>query len=425
MSRHERSRRIFLRGATAGIGVLILPRTGHSAAELAFQPAVFDVTPDGALLWVAGEGNVAFEVAGDDKFSSSRRIPVPALARDTGGTANVSVEGLEADTSYSYRVVDAQTGAALSRVGRFRTAAVNPRPFTFVWTADMDEAYKPFRLFERMGARNPEFFLNLGDTIYADFPRNQFNPSVAHYRRKHANNRRDSHLQQFLLQCPTFAIWDDHETDNNAHGGHPHMPAARQVFREYWPCRTVASDGLYRQFRWAGIDFFVLDTRSYRSPHAEAEGPAKSMLGSAQKSWLLDALGKSTSPFKFVLTSVPFQGGGEDTWFTYRTERNEISAFIRDKNIGGVVFLTGDYHLARDWTNPKAAFREFMAGPIGSFVHYHRTPSSRDRYEKAGTFHYGDGYNFGLITVDPAGLKASVEFVDLEGRTLRTVNIAA
>jgi alkaline phosphatase D len=332
---------------------------------------------------------------------------------------------LEQDSVCFYRVVESQTGAPLSRVGRFRTAPVSPRPFTFAWSADMDEAYKPFRLFDAIGAKNPEFFLHLGDTIYADLPRKEFYPSIPHYRRKHANNRRDPHLQQFLLRHSTYAIWDDHETDNNCHGGHPNMAEGLQVFREYWPCLPAGSDGLYRRFTWAGVDFLILDTRRFRSPHAEQEGPAKSMLGTVQKQWLLDALESSRSPFKFIVTSVPFQGGGEDTWGNYKTERSEIASFIRERKIGGVVFLTGDYHLARDWTNPKAGFREYMAGPIASFVHYRHNPAARDRYEKAATFHYGDGYNFGLVRVDPTTGKAAIEFIDADGKTLHALEFTA
>jgi len=59
-----------------------------------------------------------------------------------------------------------------------------------------------------------------------------------------------------------------------------------------------------------------------------------------------------------------------------------------------------------------------MAGPIASFVHYQRTPSARDRYVKAGTFHYGDGYNFGMWRVDPAAGKAKLEFVGAGGESL-------
>ncbi|MFM9972728.1 MAG: alkaline phosphatase D family protein [Burkholderiales bacterium] len=423
----DNSRRRFLRGTAASAGAVLLPHVAHSASALAYQPAVFEASVDSALLWIAGDGEASpvIELGTDETFTSARKIALGPLARSSDYLATHRIDGLEPDKLWFYRILDAQNGAAMSRVGRFRTAPSTPRPFTFAWSADMDEAYKPFRLFDQISARNPEFFLHLGDTIYADLRRNQFSPSVSHYRRKHASSRRDPHLQQFLLRHAAYAMWDDHETDNNCHAGHAHIAEGRQVFREFWPSRGPAADGLYRQFSWAGVDFYMLDTRSYRSPQTAAEGPEKTMLGPGQKQWFLDALAKSKSPFKFVITSVPFQGGGVDTWGSYRTERNEISALIRKNKIAGVVFLTGDYHLARDWTNPKAGFREFMAGPIGSFVHYLQTPSARDRYEKSGTFHYGDGYNFGLVHVNPSAGTARVEFVDKDGKTLAEVDFSA
>jgi len=419
-------RRIFLRDAAVGVGAMLLPGVA-SAASLAFQPGTFEVTSDSATVWARGDGaaRVVIEISADEKITAPRRSEPVALDAARGFAAAVRIGGLEPDQVWYYRVVDAQSGSPLARTGRFRTAPTAPRPFAFAWTADMDEAYKPFRLFDAIGARNPEFFLHLGDSIYADLPRKTFNPSVAHYRRKHATNRADTHLQQFLLRHPTYAMWDDHETDNNVHGGHPNMGEAMQVFREYWPCNPAGPDGLYRRFSWAGVDFLMLDTRRFRSPQADAEGPAKTMLGAAQKQWLLGALESSKAAFKFIITSVPFQGGGQDTWGNYRTERNEISAFIRERNVGGVVFLTGDYHLARDWSNPKAGFREFMAGPIATFVHYSRNEEARARYEKSGTFHYGDGYNFGLVRVDPVARKAEIEYVDVEGKTLKVIEFSA
>jgi alkaline phosphatase D len=187
----------------------------------------------------------------------------------------------------------------------------------------------------------------------------------------------------------------------------------------------VNPSALYRQFAWAGVDFFMLDTRRFRSPQQMNDDGDKPMLGAAQKSWFKDRLKASTAPFKFIITSVPFHGGGVDTWGSYRTERDEITRFLRDEKIGGAIFLTGDYHLARDWSNVKTGLREYMAGPIASFTHYELNPGARGRYEKAGAFHYGDGYNFGLWQIDPRAGKARLEFVDAGSKTLFQTELTA
>jgi alkaline phosphatase D len=290
----------------------------------------------------------------------------------------------------------------------------------------MEESYQPFKLFDVIDSKQPDFFLHLGDTVYADHPKQKiFTPSVSLYRHKHAANRKDSHLQNFLARHVTYAIWDDHETEDNFNSLHPHIEKALQVFKEYWPCKPANPAALYRQFSWAGVDFFILDTRRFRSQQTLADGPDKTMLGSAQKSWLKERLKASVAPFKFIITSVPFHGNAVDTWGSYRTERDEIAGFIRGEKIRGTIFLTGDYHLARDLSNPETGQREYMAGPIASFTNYQFSPESRARNEKIGKFHYGDGYNFGLWRVDPAAGKASLEFVHVNGGSLFQTELTA
>jgi hypothetical protein len=66
-----------------------------------------------------------------------------------------------------------------------------------------------------------------------------------------------------------------------------------------------------------------------------------------------------------------------------------------------------------------------MAGPIASFTHYKHSPDTRARYEKAGTFHYGDGYNFGLWRGDPAAGKGKLEFIGAGGESLFQTELTA
>lgn len=417
-------RREFLRATVAAIPMAYTSVQAH-AASLASTPAAFDATQDSVLIWVRTGSESRVRV---DYGASEGQLapgPVASLTRDTDYCAAVRLAQLEPGKAWFYRIVDPETGKPISEVHRFRTAPAAQSSFSFAFSADMEESYGPFKLFDVIDTKQPHFFLHLGDTIYADHPKNQFSPSLSHYRRKHAANRRDASLQKFLGRYVTYATWDDHEIADGAHAGHPDMNVAFQAYKEYWPCQGVESSALYRHFAWAGVDFFMLDTRRFRSPQVGDDGPDKTMLGASQKSWLLERLKASSAPFKFIMTSVPFHGGGDDTWGRYSTERNELSNLIRSEKIRGVIFLTGDYHLARDWTNKKSGQREFMAGPIASFNAYTRTPSMRDRYEKAGAFHYGDGYNFGLWDVDPSAAKARLQFVGADGKTLFETEVTA
>ena len=402
-------------------------RQAEAAPSLEFAPAAFDATHESALIWVCGEraARVRVDVGEDAAAASAAAGPVVSLKKETGYCAAIRLTQLAPGKTWTYRVVDAESGRPLSEWGRFKTAPTETTPFTFAFSADMEETYRPFKLFDVIGGKQPDFLLLLGDTVYADHPKKEFRPSVSHYRYKHAAIRKDRHLQQFLARHVTYAIWDDHEIEDNCHAGHPSIESALQVYKEYWPCQAVNAAALYRQFAWAGVDFFILDTRRFRSPQTMTDGVEKTMLGAVQRQWLMSGLKASAAPFKFVVTSVPFHGGGEDTWGVYKTERDELVRFVRDEKIGGTIFLTGDYHLARDWTSARTGLREFMAGPIASFVHYQRTPSARDRYAKAGAFHYGDGYNFGVWRVDPGAGKAKLEFVGAGGESLLQIELTA
>jgi alkaline phosphatase D len=420
-------RRRFLQGATAGIGAMLLGRgrDAQAAASLVSAPSAFEAGTTGALIRVhATEAMRArIDFSAEASLNQARQGPAVALDRAADFAATLRLEGLTPGQTWYYRVVDAAINQPVSAIGRLKTAPAKPQPFTFAFSSCMHADYKPFRLFDVIGARDPDFFLHLGDTVYADQPRKEFAPSVAHYRRKHAVIRQDEHLQRFLSQHVSYATWDDHEIDNGAHAGHPHIGEALQVFREYWPSAPSAGDGLYRRFVWAGADFFMLDTRRFRSPQTMAEGAGKTMLGAAQKQWLLETLKASAAPFKFILTAVPFHGASADAWGTYRTERDEIVNFIRDNKLRGIVFLTGDYHLARDWTNAGTRLREYMAGPIAQFTMYQKDPKARERYQKAGAFHYGDGINFGFVRVDAGAERATLELVGADGKTMFSVDL--
>jgi alkaline phosphatase D len=422
------SRRDFLRLASAA--PLVLADLGQSqrTSSLAFAPAAFDATQDSVLIWVRGNGTARVRVDfGSDAPSVQLTNGSPVvLAKGTGYSAAIPLTNLDPGKTWIYQIVDAVSGKPLVEPGRFKTAPLEPTPFTFAFSADMEETYQPFKLFDVIGSKQPDFFLHLGDTVYADRPeQKRFSPSVSHYRDKHAANRKDWHLQNFLARHVTYAIWDDHETEDNFNSFHPHIEKSLQVFKEYWPCKPADPAALYRQFSWAGVDFFILDTRRFRSQQSMTDGPDKTMLGGNQKSWLKERLKASTAPFKFIITSVPFHGSLADTWGSYRTERDEIAGFIRGEKIRGTIFLTGDYHSARDLSNAKTGLREYMAGPIASFTQYQLFPDARAYYEKIGNFHYGDGYTFGLWRIDPAAGKASLEFIHVSGESLFHTELTA
>ena len=113
----------------------------------------------------------------------------------------------------------------------------------------------------------------------------------------------------------------------------------------------------YGKFRVANCEYYLLDTRGARDMHdiRQRDKPGISMLGAAQRDWLVTSMKDSDADFFFVISSVnfmiPHSGAGgvkaaankEEAWTGFFEEREAlIDAW--DK-IGKKVFvMTGDLH---------------------------------------------------------------------------------
>lgn len=419
-------RRRLLR-AVASVGALPLAASmpHASAGVLAFAPAAFDVHGAHALIWLsaneAARVHVRWGTSPDTLVNRSAEL---SLDKSSDFTNHLRLDGLPPGSTVHYRVY--ADDAAVSELARFNTVRKAGQNFSLAFSGDMEEKYKPFAIFDVVTAARPDFFVHLGDTVYADIPKREFSPTIKHYRHKHSRIRADRPLQAFMAQCATYAIWDDHEIQNDAHGGMSQLPVAEQVFREYWPCETVEKTGLYRAFSLSPqVDLIVLDTRRFRSVQALVDGPEKTMLGTRQKQWFLDTLKRSRATFKIVATSVPFHGSSQDAWGNYKTERDEIVAYIKQEHIDNVVMISADYHFARDWSSKRTGIHEFMAGPLATFRTFDKTPEARERHSKGPHFVFGDDFNFGMLRYDAAANSLGVSYQDSRGTVLFETVIAA
>ena len=388
------------------------------AAKLAFTPACFDVQEDRALIWISANEAAKLHVRWGFKPDALTHISVErAFDAVSDFTGHIALTGLPQGATVHYRVFAGD--AVASELCRFNTPRKAGQSFSIAFSGDMQETYKPFRIFDVMEAAQPDFFVHLGDTVYADSPKRDFSPTTRHYRMKHARIRADRPLQAFMSQHANFAIWDDHEIENDAHGGLPQLPVAEAVFREYWPCASVETTGLYRASSLSpAVDLIIVDTRRFRSVQAMVDGPEKTMLGTQQKKWFLDTLKRSKATFKIVATSVPFHGGSQDAWGNYKTERDEIVDFLKREKISNVVMISADYHFARDWSNKRTGIYEFMAGPLATFRTFDRQPEARARHSKGPHFVFGDDFNFGLLAYDATSNSLRVSYQDSNGKTL-------
>jgi alkaline phosphatase D len=397
-----------------------LVRLPDSATGLSLCYACGDVTAESGLVWLRAEpdSRVVLHYGIDPalrEYRSSTAVPVDPEA---DSTALIPLQNLQPATRYYYRAVVA--GKRPGPIATFVTApqAEDDAKVTFCFSGDTRDSYKPFTVMNAVHAQHADFFLYLGDTIYADI--NGRATNLEEFWAKYRRNRDDAAIQACLCDTAVYAVWDDHEVVNDYRPGHWLAPVGRKAFLDYWPVRRYPGEPtrVYRSFRWGqAAEIFILDARQYRKPKQGT------MLGGAQKEWLLEGLARSSAAFKFIATTVPVVGGGWDRWDGFPKEREQILDFIKSRKIRGVVFLSADLHYAAITNIPNSGgLKDITAGPLAA-------PLNRITNGTARRFEYflAENFNFAKITVDPKrdATKAQLEFIDQDNQVFHKATIRA
>ena len=440
-----------------GLALLLAARLVAAAAEPVVLVTVGEVTDTSAVVWVRGVswGEVAV------RYEPIGRAPAAESGMSAGARGDIRVEPsrhltgklllqpLEPATRYRYTA----TQNAAETSGEFVTAPAptDPRPVRFSWSGDLGSrghCRKPgdgYAIFRALAKTPADFFLFVGDTIYADHVCGEAKHvagydfvarRLADFWAKHRYNREDPALQAYFRGTSVYAIWDDHEVRNNFSGStEPLMEPARRAFVDYFPIRPPREEPgrLYRQFRWGALlEVFILDTRQYRSPNTAPDGPGKTMLGPTQRRWLVDAVAGSSAAWKVVVSSVPLSvptgGPAHDSWSNagsrgvpeergtgFAMERDAILRALRQRGVKNLVVLAADVHhaeLIRHHPAPDWSFHEFIAGPLSAGP---GKPHPLDAgLAPRSLWSLGGTANFGDIAIDATGL--TVRIVDALGQ---------
>lgn len=368
--------------------------------------AAGDVDQASAVLWARSTnlGTATFEYATDPDFATIAGTGAVEVT-DPLLPVKLEIAGLDAGTTYYYRVTDAADVVAL---GRFNTAAElgDFAGLTFGVSGDWRGELTPYPALANVDERDLDFFVALGDTAYADFP----SPAVpkaqaetlAEFREKQAEvysaDGGANTLADLRASTAIFATIDDHEVTNDFAGGadpdsDPRFAGSPadfindselynngiRAFQDYNPIRTdaygdtgdarTAGEARLYRFTTHGSDAasFVLDARSFRDeeltgpspldPASVAQyigqtfDPARTMLGAAQfaelKQDLLTAQEAGVT-WKFIFVPEPIQNLGpiesQDRFEGYAAERNALLKFIADNDISNVIFVAADVH---------------------------------------------------------------------------------
>ncbi len=344
---------------------------------------------------------VNWQVATDPQLENVVQTGIFNTDSERDYTVKIDVTGLEPGTTYYYSFFALGKN---SLTGKTKTTAVgdavNHLRFGVVSCSNFEAGY--FNAYRRLAERNDlDAVIHLGDYIYEQAarqygdstlwneartiePENEI-VSMEEYRTRYSTYRLDTNLVRAHQQHPFIAVWDDHESANDAweDGAQAHQPdlegdwgirkaVAKQVYFEWMPIRDTENQSVYRSIRYGDLmDLIMLDTRlEGREQQVAFVGdstlfdPSRTLLGAEQKAWLFNELSTSEAQWKVIgqqiifselnvgwaalqdqsLSYEEFESVFLDIWDGYPAERAEVIGYIDSNAIDNVVILSGDFH---------------------------------------------------------------------------------
>ena len=401
---------------------------GRADARFEHGVASGDPAADGAILWTRATP-VAAQQSADIVLTwhvalTEGGVPVRSgkvdarAARDF--TAKVAVTGLKPGTEYRYWF-DTASGTR-SPVGRVRTLpkgriadVVMGVVSCQLYAGGFFNAYEAIAKLERLDA-----VLHLGDYIYeygvdgygAEIGRKigrLVEPTheiltLADYRMRHAQVKRDEDMQAAHARAAFICVWDDHEVANDdwIGGAENHDPAtegdwkarkaaAMQAYFEWMPIRDPKPgapwEAINRSFEFGDLATLVMvETRLLaRSEQVAAKGegiqpseyapmmaaraqPGRELLGSAQLGWIERTMAAS------VTAGKPWQILGNQVVMA------RVAGPDLEKQLGPDQFAATMAKLPEQWrARLQTAAQSYRAGLPFNFDSWDGYPAARER----------------------------------------------
>ncbi len=391
------------------------------AVELLAGPMVSHTTDNSAVIWV--ETDRSAEVKVDYWASPGKKVPLVGgtakgrTSRTPPHTGVVEITGLRPRTQVRYGVfLDAEPVRSLTPQVFYTMPQVHPDSndvpgFTVAFGSCVSPARQPVQpIWAEVAQHRPEAFLYIGDIGYMPGNADGYGDNRSLVRKAIAGYHREirylSGLRTLMATTPSYGIWDDHDYGpNNSDRTFRWREDSLDIYKRYWPnagAGTTAVPGVFYSFQIADAEFFMLDNRYHRDPN-EAED-RKTMFGEGQLSWLKSRLKASSATFKVIASggSVVVNEGRGERWAKFATERDDFLKWLFAKNITGVFFICGDWHIGtlNRLYRPEDTYPLYEL--LSSNAGIRTEPFSRMITDRSGGHNQSAapqfrGYNFGVL----------------------------
>ncbi len=225
----------------------------------------------------------------------------------------------------------------------------------------------------------PDFFVGTGDNVYYDTPDDPRAETVAELRQKWHEQFAQPRYRELFAQVPTYWEIDDHDyrVDDGDNSGDydPSPEVGRQMMLEQLPVAPIGDDDskTYRTHRVSkDLQIWLVENRMYRSPNIMPDGPAKTIWGDEQRTWLKRTLAESDATFKLLISPNPMVGPDDARKIDNHTNiggfQHERDAFFRWLVESGLdqenfYLVCGDRHWQYHAVHPLG-IEEFSCGAL-------------------------------------------------------------
>lgn len=268
----------------------------------------------------------------------------------------------------------------------------------------------PQPLWEMIGANEPDLFIWAGDNIYGDTTDMEVLES------KYETQRAVPAYAEFARRTPIIATRDDHDYGaNNSGAWYPKKKESQHLALDF---ADVPKDdprrqreGLYGSYDFgpAGkrVKILLIDNRY----HSDKRGEGENILGDTQMEWLFRELKGSDAQLNLIVSGtqvLPVEHRFEK-WSNFPATRDKVLEFIRENEIPGVAFISGDRHLHEIMlkNDAETAYPLVEVTSSGLTHFWTKFPGEPNRYRFGPIFNQ---LGFGLIEIDWDAQPATVSF---------------
>lgn len=367
----------------------------------------------------------------------SRLIGVFALSLAMASGAGCSTVAASSDTG-DETVVNG---------GGVRDLAASARPLERLAFGSCARQDKEQPIWDAILAAQPDLFVFTGDNVYGDWRHglpNRNNEDMSSLRAAYDDASRIDGWRRLRATVPFEATWDDHDYGlNDAGAEFPYKETAQQMFADFWqlpaddPRRS--REGIYHDIRFGPegqrVTVVLLDTRYFRSPlklaaqgddslrgpYRPDDSPDKTMLGSAQWTWLGGVMNQPTDVLVLISsTQVLADGHGFERWGNLPREWQRLMDMITQSPARAVIIVSGDRHHGSLYRMMLPGGREVTEITSSGLTEVAR------RAREPGARRIGDllrERNFGMLGFDWPNQRVTASLHDEQGVPVRSLDV--